>query len=478
MQSHVERETKWDVEPDVPLTFDVKTGADQGVETVELTNTYYDTDDLDLLNHGVTLRYREGDESDHGWQVKVPTDEGRIESTFDGDSTTVPTEVADMLWGLRLGRDLGVAAIIHTRRTRHRHLDAKGRLRYEIADDTVSATVPGPVATATTWREIEVELGPQSRDIPKSVRKRLLDVGARPADAATKLARAVGYTPLDTPRRGSAASDAVARYMRTQLAAIFAGDVALRLGEDPIHDTRVAIRRLRSTLRTSAKLFDAELIAGADDELKWFAGLLGEVRDRQVQRARFVRALDAIPAEMVLGPVGKKIDDELAAEQDEHRAKVTEAMVSDRYRDMLEMLVAWDRALPFVDTEVRTKQLRKIVARADRKADKRLTEAVATGIPEDLHRARKAAKRARYASELGRPVLGKKQGKAQVKKYKKIQTILGEHQDAAVAAESLRKLGARAGVRRGENGFTYGMLYQRELAAAEAARAKVIARRR
>ena len=59
----------------------------------------------------------------------------------------------------------------------------------------------------------------------------------------------------------------------------------LRRGHDPIHDTRVAIRRLRSTIRVFGKLVDSSAAGHLDEELKWFAGLLGEVRDRQARKA-------------------------------------------------------------------------------------------------------------------------------------------------------------------------------------------------
>lgn len=58
----------------------------------------------------------------------------------------------------------------------------------------------------------------------------------------------------------------------------------------------------------------------------------------------------------------------------------------------------------------------------------------------------------------------------QVKRSKKIDKILGEHQNATMAAETIWHLRARAGVRDGENGFTYGLRYQRELDGAVAAR--------
>jgi hypothetical protein len=43
-----------------------------------------------------------------------------------------------------------------------------------------------------------------------------------------------------------------------QYAALIAGDLALRRGQDAIHDTRVATRRYRSVLRVFADLFDPD----------------------------------------------------------------------------------------------------------------------------------------------------------------------------------------------------------------------------
>lgn len=40
--------------------------------------------------------------------------------------------------------------------------------------------------------------------------------------------------------------------------------------------------------------------------------------------------------------------------------------------------------------------------------------------------------------------------------------MLGDHQDAMVADEVLRRMAVTAGTTPGENGFTYGLLYARE----------------
>jgi CHAD domain-containing protein len=260
----------------------------------------------------------------------------------------------------------------------------------------------------------------------------------------------------------SSAPRALEDYLNAQIDQIEDGDRQLRPGEaegeDPIHDTRVAIRRLRSTLRVFAKGLEGDL-GNLDRELKWFAGLLGEVRDCEVQRRRFYEALDAMPEELVLGPVRSRIRNDLQAIELPARARLNEAMDSERYRALLAALRAW-RDAPPVAPRIDAKILRKRARRAQRKADRRLAAALHSGDDKMLHRARKAAKRARYAGELCRP-LGPG-GKRTIKHYKQIQSVLGDHQDTVVATATLRQMAVSAGTTVGENGFSYGMLYARE----------------
>jgi CHAD domain-containing protein len=318
------------------------------------------------------------------------------------------------------------------------------------------------------WREIEVELGPAARSMPRRLTERLTKAGATPSRYPSKLAR-VSRVKRPKPPGGTAAGRALAGYMTEQIDAIFDGDLALRRGSDPIHDTRVAIRRLRSTLRVFGKLLDSA-VGHIDDELKWFAGLLGEVRDCQVQRDRFRKALAQLRPELVLGPVANRINTDLQSDQLQARKVVTEAMGSQRYLDVLATLQRW-RTEPPLTEPPNLATVTKRARRAERKADRRLAEAVKAGDDALLHRARKAAKRARYAAELRTPL--DKQAKETAKHYKKIQRILGDHQDGVVASATLIRLARAAGTTPGENGFTFGMLYAREQQAADAARKQV-----
>ena len=246
---------------------------------------------------------------------------------------------------------------------------------------------------------------------------------------------------------------------------IVRGDIELRCGHDPIHDTRVAIRRLRSTIRVFDELVDVfaeDDVADVEADLKWFAGVLGEVRDCQVQQDRLGAALDELPEELILGPVRARLRNDLKAVELPAREAVDEAMRSPRYAKMMSHLQVWRRRAPFHHW-IEAAAVRRLANKAQRKARRRLANALEADDAELLHRARKAAKRARYAAELMQPI-DPPAAKRERKHFKHIQSVLGDHQDTVVAMEWLRRIGVAAGNTDGENGFTFGLLYGREQA--------------
>lgn len=466
-----EREDKFDVDADFQLptlTSLVPADGELVPSETHLISEYFDTVGHDLLRRGITLRRRTGD-SDNGWHAKVPAEKARTEIRLPlgtGAENAVPDELADVLRGAVMGGELSAVATLTTRRTVHTVSDADGAVVAEIADDEVSVVLIGG-ATGPRWREVEVELGPAgSESLMKKAGKVLRAAGARPSAHPSKLDRA-----LSVVREVSADSGVrlLTDYLDEQVQAIVAGDVYLRRGLDPIHSTRVAIRRYRSTLRVFGSLFEDEPAADLEAELAWYASLLGDVRDRQVQRARFAAALRELPSEWVLGPVASRIENDLLAEQIRYRESAMTELDGDRYRALLATLTSWSRRLP-IDGEVGERLLVKLARKAGKKAVDRTKSAVRGTDDEALHRARKASKRARYAAELVAPAVEKKVSKANIKRFKTIQEVLGEHQDAVIAAGILRTLGARAGTTAGENGFTFGLLFERERRAAESAR--------
>jgi CHAD domain-containing protein len=459
----LERELKFEVDEHFPIPA-IEDLADGPIKrsTVELCSVYFDTSDADLLSHGLQLRRRDGD-ADTGWQLKIPGEDGRLEIRT-ALSDNPPRELTDLLTGMALGKPLANVATIRTTRHRYRLTEpVRGRLRAELADDHVHASVDHQLLA---WREIEIESGPAARSLPAVLADRLTAAGARPARYPSKVARVLHDEP-SAPVGRTAAERVLVGYLTEQIDEIFSGDLGLRRGRDPIHDTRVAIRRLRSTLRVFRKMLDRNLVGDTDAELKWFAGLLGDVRDCDVQRRRFRAALAELPVDLVLGPVAGRITSELQAERVRARREVTEVMTASRYLELLTLLQRWRNDPPIAPPPTLA-ALTKRARRAERKADGRLAEAVEAGDDALLHRARKAAKRARYAAELRAPL--DKPAKKKVKRYKRIQRVLGDHQDGVVASGTLRRLALIAGTTDGENGFTFGLLYEREQQAAEEGR--------
>ncbi|GAA3699016.1 hypothetical protein GCM10022204_14370 [Microlunatus aurantiacus] len=264
--------------------------------------------------------------------------------------------------------------------------------------------------------------------------------------------------------------DLVRAYLAEQCTVLIEAEQALREREPVIHATRVAARRLRSTLRTYDDLIDVARAGGLSDELVWFAGLLGEVRDLEVLEARLLADLAELPPELVVGAVAAQIQTELSTRRKVAWDAVHAALDDDRYRRLLAELHRWRSDAPLTpEAKAPGVAAKAYVKRAAKALDKRLDRAIEAQLTGDpgadhlLHAARKAGKRARYAAELAAPVLGKKADKI-IAGRKDLQDVLGDHQDSIVAAEFLRSEGVRVGNRSGHNGFTYGLLYGHERA--------------
>lgn len=261
--------------------------------------------------------------------------------------------------------------------------------------------------------------------------------------------------------------DLVTDYLTTQLTVLVDAPTHIRAGADVTHPTRVAVRRLRSTLRTFPELFEVPKAGRLDEELQWWASVLGGVRDLDVQAERLRAALDALPDDLVLGPTHRRLAEFVAVRHEAALAAVHETLGSPRYTTLDALLHAWRSEPAFTDAaDVSAKKAARYVERADRKTHARLATASKAHrrgeqhADELMHRARKAGKRHRYAVELAAPVLGTR-ADAIVASRKEFQELLGEHQDSIVAAGLLRELGELAGAA-GENGFTWGLLLGRE----------------
>lgn len=437
--------------------------------SLRLRATYWDTEDRRLAQGGLTLRHRTG-EGRPRWTLKTASSSGaeldREEITVVAAGTRVPPALVDLLTARLRGAELHPLAQVRTARSTTLVLDGDGHELVEVVDDQVTVLRAGELVDG--WHELEVEQRAGGAKVGKRVLAALVDAGATDVDQTPKGIRAVGLPSIaDLPAAPAlrAAGDLVRASLATGLRAVVAHDLAVRREvPDGVHQLRVSCRRLRSDLRTFRALVDDPRAVPLREELSWLADSLGAARDLEVQRERLherahegdvldVRPLDAL----------------LAAEQHAAEAAALEALRSPRYLVLLQLLhdVAGSVQLSALAEEPAREVLPDLVHHAARRLDRAVRRLTADGPDADWHRARIKAKRARYAAEAAAPVLGRPS-----KRAKRLQTELGEHQDASVAAARLVLL-AEA---HPELGVLAGRLAERERQVVRSVRQTLLAR--
>jgi CHAD domain-containing protein len=264
---------------------------------------------------------------------------------------------------------------------------------------------------------------------------------------------------------------------------LLAHDPLVRLrapvGDDDtaVHQMRVGCRRLRSDLRTFARLVRPGWARPLREELKWLAGVLGEARDAEVLRARLRQTAAADPLCPLDEAALDRVDAVLVARHERALTAVDEALRSDRYLALVEALIAAARAprltpaagspAAHVLPRVVSRPWRKLVDGA--KDHGGAAELDPLGPDEQWHAVRIEGKKARYAVDAVAPVLGGSAARL-AKALSHVQNLLGEHQDAAVAGETWLSV-AVSDPSDQTLAVTAGRLFERERAVIHAVRA-------
>jgi CHAD domain-containing protein len=221
--------------------------------------------------------------------------------------------------------------------------------------------------------------------------------------------------------------------LQAQLEALQAREPGVRIGRDPeeLRRMRVAVRRLRATLRASREVLGARVADGLRRELDWLGTALGEVRD----------------VDLVTGYVAAEVG-ALSAASRKPGARLLRRLEIDRSH-------AWDHLLAALDGARYPRlmsHLKSVLGRGPRrplavslpeaaagqwkKARRAVKRLPARPTAAELHEVRVKVKHARYAAELAVPAVGRPADRF-VEQAKRIQDILGEHQDAVVIEEYL-----------------------------------------
>jgi CHAD domain-containing protein len=265
-------------------------------------------------------------------------------------------------------------------------------------------------------------------------------LAAHALEPAESASRSPGITATMTV--GEVALAAIGR----QLGRLLALEPATRLGEDreALHDMRVAIRRLRATLR----LFRPVLSVRAQrvhEDLRIVAAGLGRVRDLDVQLEElegYRRADGAADARALRPLVALYSRRRVAARQ--HMLRVLD---SRHYHRAVVACLAMLRHGPLRSVAAARAPILgaapTLIERSYRRF-RRLGDRIApTSPPEQCHALRIRCKRLRYAVEVHAGIYGKP-ARAWLRRLVELQQVLGAHQDAVVGAAQLRELGQGA----------------------------------
>jgi CHAD domain-containing protein len=294
---------------------------------------------------------------------------------------------------------------------------------------------------------------------------------------AERDARAIGLVeqvrleldPLTRLGDGATALDVIRSAVAGSTIRLVSSDPIVRVGEDPegVHKARVAVRRLRSDLRTFRPLVDRDWAETLRIELRWLGRLLGPVRDAEVlgkrlqQRIEGMEGLELASAKVLLdGPETDRLD---------ARRRLLEGMDSRRYEELVLRLV---RAAvePLARLDRVDRPAMSIGSLMDRPWGKLTRRAAALGSGSSdgaLHATRIDTKRVRYGAEALAPVFGKRASRF-ASAAEALQEVLGEHQDAVVAMSWL----ADRGMEVDDHAVAFAAGRLAELEAASRARAR------
>ncbi len=235
--------------------------------------------------------------------------------------------------------------------------------------------------------------------------------------------------------------------LRKHFNSVLAHETGTRLGEDAeeLHDMRVATRRTRAAL----SLFEDVLPVRARHvrtELGWLAGVLGTVRDLDVQLERMEGWIQGFPDQdrAALSDLATL----LGRQREDARRALLACLDSARYERLVAGFATMLRQGPSRRSAAARAPAAAVVpgliAARHRSANKAARRAQRSGEADDFHQTRIRIKRLRYALEFVSDIYDKRTAKY-LRHVVKLQDALGLMQDARVAATRLQQLATAEG---------------------------------
>jgi len=427
---HAEREVKLAIDADFRLPRLPGTPLPRRL----LISTYYDTVAYDLAHTRITLRQRI-ERGKKLWQLKVPLGDDRQEVEVVDTQSGPPAVLQDLLI-LHLGHRK-LVPVVTLRVWRSGILVRRGRV--PIAEVVVDhAMVVKNDTVIQHFRELELEQRQGDEASLRSLEQQLRDAGASDHDGRPKLFRALSLStpsPSAQPDPKAPAIEHLKYSLAQHVGWLMAHDPGTRLGTEieSLHQMRVATRRLRAVLRTARPILVPAWVMSLQQELEWLSEVLGPARDLDVQIAYFTgeSAGLSLRDRQLLTHFITHLRTQRAAVQQVVCGELTSA----RYLQLIRRLQQASQAPPVVESPMAIGELAEREFKKVRKAIRRLRSSPSGAA---LHRVRIKTKRARYAAELARWVVGKPVIRF-MKAARATQDLLGIHQDAIQAERHVRQ---------------------------------------
>lgn len=447
-------------------------GRDSGKEpsvkaggTQEISDTYYDTDDWRLYRAGYALRIRhkKGAGTEATMKFLVSAEKSGVKRRREISEPLGTPDLKNLSKdsgpvGERLHYLAGPKALrsmfeVETRRSTY-ILGFDGKNAGELVLDETSIPAEDgsePVRFGRVEVEVEPETFSSFEPFVEELRRGCnLSAATNSKYRAGLIARKL--EPMGLPDLGPTEVNAslpvgevAFAVLRGQFRVFLAHEGGTRLGEDPeeLHDMRVAGRRMRAAMRIFAETLPKQ-IRELEDELRWVTRKLGDVRDLDVQLERLGTWIsEAAPEDREpLASLGAVLEER----REKARSHMLQALNSRRYARFVEAFSELLKRGPSRRSKAAKRPILEagpdLIRQRYRRVRKIGDEITPDSPPEDYHTLRKRGKRLRYALEFLSTVYGKP-AENLIKALKNLQDVLGDHQDAVVAAGYLRELGVK-----------------------------------
>jgi CHAD domain-containing protein len=468
--------------------------------TLTMRDTYYDSPDWMIFRAGFALRVREAREAD---DTGIGATEVTLKSLNRGHGGIARrTEISESVGSARLddvlARDNGIggrirelvgtrtlAALFHvsTRRERQQLLEAGTDL--PLAEvDLDETSIETPSGQAQAMRRVEVECINAEPAAVSPFVEQLRDAGRLEPIDVSKFRAGLAAAGLEPPARqqeaGSPGIEPSQPFADTQLATlrryfttVLSKEAAVRAGStQAVHEMRVAARHLEVLLRTF-RGFGPSWAVSARPRVHGLIKRLGAVRDCDVQLAYLGDVLTSLEDDerKAFEPMRAR----LAAQQVEARSRLLRALDSPTIRHWVQ---EWHRHLGAgapgstraqrATTAEVARTLVRDAARALRKRARRIDEDSA---PDDYHEVRIRAKRLRYTLDAFADLYGEA-AQSYAKALGKLQTVLGEYNDASVREKRFTALVTGGPRLPASTSFLAGRLVERDVQAFNRCRKK------